>query len=257
SQTEQLKNNGSAALTISGATLAGGTQFKMCNWSYPVTLAAGQQANCPLSFSAASAGSFTGSVTFSTSTGSKVSVPMTATGITSSRTLSSLTSTLNFGNVTIGKTETLSAQLENTGNASLTVSGISVPAADLKTSGGGSGATIAPGQKGTLNVTFMPTKTEKLSGAVTGTRKAANSPTKITVAGTGVAAGAYSVSLSWTGSTSSGVMGYNVYRALQPGTSYSKLNASPVAGTSYVDSTVAAGKSYTYHVTAVNSQGEE
>jgi fibronectin type 3 domain-containing protein len=108
-----------------------------------------------------------------------------------------------------------------------------------------------------LNVTFTPAKTETLSGSVTVTSNASNSPTKIAVAGDGVAAGPYSVSLHWTASTSSGIVGYNVYRALPSSTTYSKLNASPMSGTSYVDSLVTAGESYTYHVTAVNSQGEE
>jgi fibronectin type 3 domain-containing protein len=53
-------------------------------------------------------------------------------------------------------------------------------------------------------------------------------------------------------------VGYNEYRGTTLG-SYSKLNASPVAGTTYTDATVQSGQGSTYYyvVTAVNSSGVE
>lgn len=57
--------------------------------------------------------------------------------------------------------------------------------------------------------------------------------------------------LSWTASTSQGILGYNVYRSLTSAGPYTKLNSSLVSGTSYVDSTVAAGQTYYYVATAV------
>ncbi|MGH9453678.1 MAG: hypothetical protein ACRD2O_06865 [Terriglobia bacterium] len=57
--------------------------------------------------------------------------------------------------------------------------------------------------------------------------------------------------LSWTVSTSQGILGYNVYRSLTSAGPYTKLNSSLVSGTSYVDSTVAAGQTYYYVATAV------
>ena len=257
SQTEQLKNTGATNMTISGAQLAGGSQFKLCALSYPLSLAAGQAVNCTLSFSPTATGSAAGSVTFTNNVSGSVSLPMTATGVADTRTLSATPASLNFGNVTTGKSETLAVKLENTGNSSLMVSGVSASGVNLTTGGGISGATIAPGQSATLNVTFSPAKTETLTGSVTVTSNATNSPAKITVAGAGVAVSSYSVGLNWTASSSSGVLGYNVYRATQPGTTFSKLNASVVAGTSYVDTSVVASESYTYQVTAVTSQGEE
>jgi len=257
SQTEQLKNTGTTSMTISGAKLTGGSEFKLCSLTYPITLAVGQSVNCTVRFSATATGSTSGSVAFTNNVSGNVALAMTGAGVADTRTLSAAPASLNFGSVTTGKSETLSVKLENIGNSSVTVSGISVSGVNLTTGGGVSGATIASGQTATLNVTFTPSKTETLSGSVTLTSNASNSPTKIVVAGAGVAAGAYSVSLHWTASTSSGIVGYNVYRALQSSTTYSKLNASPMSDTSYVDSLVTAGESYTYHVTAVNSQGEE
>lgn len=56
------------------------------------------------------------------------------------------------------------------------------------------------------------------------------------------------VDLSWTGSV--GATGYNVYRGT------TKLTASPVTGTTFHDSGLAASTTYSYVVTAVNSVGE-
>jgi fibronectin type 3 domain-containing protein len=51
-------------------------------------------------------------------------------------------------------------------------------------------------------------------------------------------------------------LGYNVYRASEAGT-YSKLDSSLVPGLKYTDATVAAGTTYKYVVTAVDTQGLE
>jgi fibronectin type 3 domain-containing protein len=69
----------------------------------------------------------------------------------------------------------------------------------------------------------------------------------------------HSVTLNWTASTSSNVIGYNVYRGTQPTppTGYTKLTASSVAGTSYIDITVLAGQTYYFVATAVDSNNNE
>src|SRR5271167_2179344 len=74
---------------------------------------------------------------------------------------------------------------------------------------------------------------------------------------TGISAPAakqHSVNLSWKASTSA-VVGYNVYRRGTSG--LVKLNSVPVAGTSYVDSTVQPGQTYYYMTKAVNAKGTE
>jgi hypothetical protein len=76
---------------------------------------------------------------------------------------------------------------------------------------------------------------------------------------------AHSVSLSWVASTTTGVAGYNVYRAPCSGTvtagvcgsgigTFGKVNAALV-GTSYTDNTVAAGGKYVFYATAVCTTG--
>jgi hypothetical protein len=65
-------------------------------------------------------------------------------------------------------------------------------------------------------------------------------------------ASASQINLKWTASTDpSGIKGYNVYRG---GT---KITASPITTTTYGDTTVAAGTSYSYTVTAVDGANNE
>lgn len=74
---------------------------------------------------------------------------------------------------------------------------------------------------------------------------------------TGTGAVSHYVSLNWTASVSSNVVGYKVYRATSPTGSYTLLTSSPVATTSYTDSTVQAGQTYYYAATAVDGSGSE
>src|SRR5580704_16122855 len=67
----------------------------------------------------------------------------------------------------------------------------------------------------------------------------------------------HSVSLSWTASVSTDVVGYNVYRMAEPNGAYAKVNSALISGTAYVDATVAAGQNYAYVATAVDVNSYE
>ena len=60
----------------------------------------------------------------------------------------------------------------------------------------------------------------------------------------------HNVSLSWNASTSSNVVGYNIYRGTVQGGNYGLQN-SMIASTSYTDTMVQNGQTYYYAVTAV------
>jgi hypothetical protein len=64
------------------------------------------------------------------------------------------------------------------------------------------------------------------------------------------------VDLNWKASTSSAVVGYNVYRS-SDGATWKKINASLIASTLYSDSTVANSTTYYYAATAVDIYGKE
>ena len=255
SQSVQLKNGGTQSVTISSATQSG-TGFAMSGLTTPFTLAPGGTSNLTLKFAPAATGTDSGTLTLKNSAGvTALTLGMSGTGIASTRTLSASTTGLNFGTETVGSSERLAVTLTNTGNSSVSISGVSATGTGIAVAGGLSGATIAPGQTATLAVTFAPASAAQITGSATITSTATNSPTTIALRGTGVSA-TNAVALNWNASSSSGIVGYNVYRA-SPSTTYTKLVSSPVTALSYTDGTVVAGTTYTYVVTSVNSSGAE
>jgi fibronectin type 3 domain-containing protein len=116
------------------------------------------------------------------------------------------------------------------------------------------GSSLAAGANCSIIVLFDPSTAGTVSGAVTIADNSSTSTQTITLTGTATAP-QYNVTVAWTASTTSGVTGYDVYRSTSSGSGYTMLNSSPVTTTSYADSTVAAGATYYYVTTAVNSSG--
>jgi hypothetical protein len=163
---------------------------------------------------------------------------------------------LTFPSVNIGSNSVLPVTFTNGGNSNVTISNVTLSGAGYTASGVQTGQILTPGQVATLNVTFAPSATGVIPGSVTVTSNATNSPASITLSGTGAQAVAHSVTLTWTASTST-VTGYNVYRSTVSGGPYTKLTATPVAATTYVDTAVSATLTYYYVVTSVDSAGVE
>jgi len=271
SQSVQLKNPGTGSATISSVSVRGGG-FSTSGLTLPVTLAAGGTKNLTLTFAPTAIGAGSGTITLKSSSGAQVlTLNVSGTGLTGTRTISAWPASLNFGNAAIGSAEKLAVTLKNNGNSNLTISGVSVTGLGANSINCAmSGSTIAPGQTVTLNLTFAPKSAQLMNGSVTIRSNATNSPTVIMLNGKGVlfappgsspgavnSPGAtHSVLLSWSPSTSSGVVGYNVYRATSPGTAYA-LCSSAISGLNYTDGTAQAGQTYTYVVTAVDSAGDE
>jgi fibronectin type 3 domain-containing protein len=116
---------------------------------------------------------------------------------------------------------------------------------------------LTPNQSVTVTVQFAPAAAGAVNGAVTISSDATNSPATIGLSGTGISTTPHTVSLAWTASTSS-VSGYNVYRGTTPSGPYpTKLNPSLVGSVQFTDNTVAAGQTYYYVVTAVDSSDVE
>jgi len=68
---------------------------------------------------------------------------------------------------------------------------------------------------------------------------------------------AHSVRLGWSASSSSSVVGYNIYRKSGSSGAYTRLNPSLVTGTSYTDGGVEAGQTYQYAARAVDDNNIE
>jgi fibronectin type 3 domain-containing protein len=113
---------------------------------------------------------------------------------------------------------------------------------------------VAAGGTCTVEVTFTPSAASSYTATLSITDNATGSPQPVALSGTGT----HDVTLSWTASSSSGVVGYNVYRGTASGgESSTPLTSSPVTATTFTDSNVTAGQIYYYVVTAVTSSDSQ
>lgn len=184
-------------------------------------------------------------------------MPLVGVGVVPTKLLTMTPLSLNFGSVADGNSASANVSITNTGNSSISISNVTTSGTGFETSGLVAGEVLTAGEVASLDVTFAPKTAASQSGTVKITSSASNSPGAIALSGTGTASSQPYVTLSWVASTSS-VVGYNVYRGTVSGGPYSsKLTSSPVATLTFTDSSVVAGQTYYYVVTAVNSSGVE
>jgi len=163
--------------------------------------------------------------------------------------------TMSFGNVAVGSNSVQQGKL-TAGSSDVTVSSAAWNGQGYSLSGITFPATVPAGQSVGFSVTFAPQASGSTPGSITFDSDATNSPTTETLTGSGTQASQHSVALSWDPSTSQ-VIGYNVYRRTGSSGSYTKLNSSVNATTSYTDTSVQSGQTYDYVTTAVDSSNVE
>ena len=257
SQTIRLSNTGDGNVTISLVSVVG-SDFKIAGLTVPTAVASGKSATFNVLFTPISSGSVTGTVSLiSDALNSPLTISLSGTGVAATPLLEASPSGLNFGTVTVDTTSSLSLTLTNPGNADVTISKVAVSGAGFSQSGVAAGTILGPDQSTTLRVAFAPVSAGSVNGDLAVTSNATTSPMMISLSGTAVQTVVHSVALTWDASKSSGVVGYNVYRATVSGGPYTKLTPSVIAETQYTDTTVQAGHIYYYVVTSVDSSGVE
>jgi nitrogen fixation protein FixH len=165
---------------------------------------------------------------------------------------------ISFGNVNLNSPATQAETLTSSGTSALTISAASVTGAGFSISGLTFPVTLNPGQSATLYVGFDPTVTGTATGAVTLTSNASPGTATVSLSGAGQTV-SHQVVLTWSAPSSSSdpVVGYNVYRAAGGSSSYQLLNSSADVITTYTDSTVQSGTSYSYYVESVDASGNQ
>ena len=169
-----------------------------------------------------------------------------------------VTPSVAFGSVADGQTSTQTVTVSNTGGESVTVSAASSSGTGFGISGLTLPLVLAAGGSSSFQVTFAPTSSGSTTGTVrlTDTGSSPTASISLTGTGTAVVSVTHQVALSWTDSSSTAT-GFNVYRGSVSGGPYSKITPAPVSADVYTDSSVTAGDTYYYVVTAVNSSGQE
>lgn len=259
SQPIQISNAGNATLTISQVTMTGGGNGFSTILSTPLAIQPGKSGSFNATFTPSSSGSVSGSISLvSNAPNSPLTINLTGTGSVATRTLSASSSSVSFGNVNDGTQASQNVTVTNTGNSNVTISSVGATGTGFSASGVQSGLTLTPNQTATLTVSFDPSSPGAVNGSATVASNATNSPLSVGLSGTGEAITQHSVGLSWTASTTSGVVGYYVYRGTSAG-SYTRISTSAVAATTYSDSSVTSGQDITYYyvVTAVDGSGVE
>jgi hypothetical protein len=257
SQTVQIRNSGTANLTVSQATVTG-AGFSLNGLALPMTLTPGQNGNFNVQYAPQAAGNVSGAVSIvSNAPNSPATVALSATGVAASYTISVNPSSLSFGSVTDGSSTAQGFTVTNTGNSNVAISGMTATGAGYSIVSGAGAVTLSPNQSTSVSVQFAPSVAGSTSGSATILSNATGSNSSVSLSGTGVAPPvSHSVALNWASSSSS-VAGYNVYRSSVSGSSYARMNASPVGGVSYADSSVLSGQTYYYVATSVDASGSE
>lgn len=163
--------------------------------------------------------------------------------------------TLNFGNVNVGSSATLGATL-TASNAAITILSDQSNSSEFVIQGLTLPVTIAAGSSIPVSIQFTPNASGNAVAKAGFISNALPSPAIENLTGTGMAAGAHSVALSWDSGDNAAV-GYNIYRGNATAGPFSQINTTLNASTNFTDSTVAGGKTYYYVTTEVNANGNE
>jgi hypothetical protein len=180
-----LTNTGNTAVRISQVTTVG-TGFKTSGLSLPATVAAGQSVILDITFTPATTGNFSGSIAvLSNATNSPARITLSGTGGLAR--ISVVPSSVSFGSVPVGVTNTQTLTLSNPGSASLAVTQVTAQGAGFSLSGLVLPLSIAPGRSSSFNVRFTPAAAGTASGSLSIVSSPPNPPVTVALGGTGVA----------------------------------------------------------------------
>lgn len=263
SQTLRISNSGSGSLTVSRVS-ATGTGLSISGFPGRVVLTAGASTSFDVHLSPAKAGPVKGSISIVTSSPmSGTTLPVTGEVSKANLGLTVGPTSVSFGTVNGSKVAIESVVLKNTGNAEVTVSGISVRGAGFSVKGAGVPLKVGSSQSATFDVEFAPTAAGSYNGMLVVSSNATDASISVPLSGKDVSSsasapgdGAHWVGLIWSASTSP-VSGYNIYRGTTHKGPFTRLNGSLVAELTYADLAVTAGDTYFYVTTAVSVSGEE
>jgi Abnormal spindle-like microcephaly-assoc'd, ASPM-SPD-2-Hydin len=175
--------------------------------------------------------------------------------VSTAATVSVLPYNLTFGNEaveTTGSPQTVTVR--NNGSTALTITGITFAGAKAGDfiQNNTCGTSVAAGASCTIVVLFRPTASGSVTAWLEIIDNAGISPQVVNLSG----AGTHDVILSWSAGSSTGTIGYDIFRGTAPGgEGATPLNPTPVNGASYVDESVSAGVTYYYVLTSVAADG--
>jgi hypothetical protein len=252
---ESLTNSGGSSVTITQASASTGA-FSLSGLSLPLTLTPGQSFTFGVAFAPTTSGSVGGTISVaSNASNPQLQITLAGSGNAAAGQLGVNPGALNFGSVVVGQSHSMMATLTATGS-SVVVSSASAGSSEFAVGGPSLPLTIPPGQSASFTVTFTPQTSGTASTGASFVSNATNSTAQVSLTGSGTPPTQHSVNLSWNPSTS-GAVGYNVYRGNTSGGPYTEINPTLDPSTTYTDSTVLSGQTYYYVSTALDASGVE
>ncbi len=253
-----ISNTGNADLTISVISLTG-TGFGVSGITTPKTVAAGQSAQVALSFTpkVSGAAAATLSITSNDSVNPTMTVALAGTGSTATfGQLQANPTSVSFDSVSTGAISTKQITLTNTGTAAVQISNLAASGAGFSVNGITVPFVLPATATVILNAVFAPTTGGSVSGSVTVTSDATNSPLTVSLTGTGAQPGLSVTPTSFAfGSVLDGQTKSQTFTLTNTGTASLAISQLSVSGTGYslsglaTPTTIAVGASATFSAT--------
>jgi Abnormal spindle-like microcephaly-assoc'd, ASPM-SPD-2-Hydin len=166
SKTLTLTSSGTAAVTVNSATVSG-AGFTISGATFPATLNPGASISLQVNFNPTVAGSASGSITISSTSGTAATTTVSLSGVGTVPQLGVSSTSLAFGSVTLNTTSTQTLTLTSSGTAAVTVNSATLSGTGFTMSGAAFPATLNPGASISLQVNFSPTVAGSASGSIT------------------------------------------------------------------------------------------
>src|SRR4029077_1727874 len=206
-QTVSITNTGSASLSVSKVS-ANGTGYAVSGLSCPFTLSPGQSAQLNVTFTPPAVGTDSGSVLVDASTQTwrhhrrwgypssttTATVGLSGSGISGAGQISASPTTLSFGNLPPGTSQTLNETLTNTGTTSVTISQASLSSTMFTASNLSLPSTLGAGNSVTFGVVFTPNVAGSITGKLSILSDASNPQLNIALSGSESAPGQLTLS---------------------------------------------------------------
>jgi hypothetical protein len=186
-----LTNTGTTALTVTKIQLSGqGYSTSGGSLAVKKVVNAGSSLEFSVVFTPIQAGDVQGNLLITTTADSiPLAVKLDGMGVVASGGSHGIEATppsVNFGNVTVGTTDTQTMRLRNTGTTDLTITKITVSGTGYGASGLSIPQTLSPGKDTLFTASFRPTGTGAHSGSIAISSNAGSSPLSISLTGSGV-----------------------------------------------------------------------
>jgi len=276
SQTLKISNAGTAALRLASLSISN-PQFAASGPAIPATILPSTSLSYVITFSPTSVGNTSASLDISSNASNGIAaLALAGTGEKAFADLVVTPASINFGNLNLKAKSTQNVTLQNTGDISMTIQGVTVAGASFGYGSLSPGLSLSPSQSITFQVWFTPQAKGPASATMSFLSPSLSSPAELSLSGGGIApspappapapkpspvptpapAVQHTIQLNWNASTSA-VVGYRVYRSESYGTSYTPLTGEAFDGLTYADTSVASGGTYYYVVTAIDAAGVE